>query len=189
MKAGAVVGSVVAISAGLAVILFLRTSDKPGSKGVGVGVGVKKAAAAKCTGGDYDCLPEVTFVSTEGEAITRAQLEGKVVMVNFWATWCAPCKAEVPALTATYHKHKHEGFELFGVMTDDVDNPALERFSKSFNLKYPVVRADYALMEAFKYPPNLPTTFIYDRSGKLVFERKGALREAELDRVLSKLLN
>lgn len=189
MKAGAVVGSVVTISAGLAVILFLRTSDKPGSKGVGVGVGIKKAAAAKCTGGDYDCLPEVTFVSTEGEAITKKQLEGQVVMVNFWATWCAPCKSEVPALTATYQKYRDRGFHLFGVMTDDVDNPALERFSATFNLKYPVVRADYALMEAFQYPPNLPTTFIYDREGKLVFERKGALREAELDRVLAGLLD
>ncbi len=184
MKAGPVIGAVVAIGAALAVIILLRTSGPEGT-----GVGVKQAEAARCEKGSSDCLPKLTFVNTEGEAITPEQLDGKVVMINFWATWCHPCQSEVPNLTRAYQKYKQKGFVLFGIMTDDVDNPGLERFAKAHHLDYPVIRVDGSLLEAFGYPDRLPTTFIYDRHGKLRVNRLGALRDADLEQILPGLLD
>ena len=88
------------------------------------------------------CLPALNYLDTGGTMWTREQLTGKVVMVNFWATWCGPCKAEVPALTAAYRKYKDQGFVLLGVLMDaeDVSDEQLEVFSKGYQLDYPVVR-------------------------------------------------
>jgi thiol-disulfide isomerase/thioredoxin len=191
MKTSAVIGGIVTVAAGLAVIVLLRTSDSSDSgRGVKVGVGVGKAEAAGCDKKSAECLPDLDFVDVQGQVFTPETYEGKVVMVNFWATWCNPCKIEVPHLTRAYQKYKDQGFVLFGVMTDDADGnlDAFEKFKATYKLNYPVIPADVPIMEHWNYPPNLPTTFIYDRHGKLHTTKTGILREADLERILPELL-
>ncbi|HEY0192912.1 MAG TPA: TlpA disulfide reductase family protein, partial [Kofleriaceae bacterium] len=145
------------------------------------------AAVAECAKGGRDCLPDVSYTDVGGKAYTHEQLLGKVVLVNFWATWCHPCQSEIPALSKAYDKFKDKGVVFLGVMTDSPDSQALLNFQSDFEMTYPVVRSNSDLMLSYNYPDALPTTFVFDRNGKQVFTRTGALRDSDLDSLLAKL--
>src|SRR5689334_6640301 len=85
------------------VIIFLVHLSDDGNK---IEIGSKRASA--CVKGD-DCLPDVKYIDTTGKAYTAADLAGKVVVVNFWATWCHPCQQEIPDLSKLYEKYKSQG--------------------------------------------------------------------------------
>lgn len=172
-----------------AVALFVILSSSVSSDGGKVKLGVPSAEA--CTSTEpTKCLPHIDYLDKAGTAWTHDALAGKVVMVNFWATWCAPCKAEIPALTAAYEHHGDEGFVLLGVMmdSDTVDDEALAEFNKATGLDYPVVPIDADIWTAFDAPDALPTTFIYDRAGTLRLHHRGPLSEPDLEAVLAELM-
>jgi thiol-disulfide isomerase/thioredoxin len=178
----ALIGLLLAGTVGVVIFLFVHLS-KDGSIRPGA-----NAAHAECTKGERDCLPDVNYVDTDGVAYSHASLAGKVVLVNFWATWCRPCLTEIPDLSRAYDKYKAKGVVFLGVMTDTPDNQALLNFKSDYDMSYPVVRASSDLMVSFNYPDALPTTFVYDRKGKEVYRHVGPLRERELDRVLGQLV-
>jgi thiol-disulfide isomerase/thioredoxin len=178
----ALIGVLLAGVAGMIIFLFVNMSRDgrihPGPT----------AAHAECKRGQPDCLPEVNYTDTTGAAYKREQLAGKVVLVNFWATWCHPCQSEIPALSKAYDKYKAKGVVFLGVMMDNVDSQQLLNFQSDYEMTYPVVRSNSDLMVSYNYPDALPTTFVYDRSGKQVYNRVGPLRESELDSLLGQLV-
>lgn len=169
--------------------VFLALSSSVSRHGVEVEVGVR-AAAACSSDQPAECLPELDFIDNEGNAWTRESLTGQVVMVNFWATWCAPCKTEIPALSASYQRYADKGFVLLGVMTDShsVDDETLRSFSEETGLAFPVVAVDSDIWKAFDAPGALPTTFVYDRTGSLRVNHRGPLSESQLEEILDELL-
>jgi cytochrome c-type biogenesis protein len=144
-------------------------------------------AHAACAGDE--CLPDVKFVDTTGAAHTAASLRGKVVLVNFWATWCGPCKKEIPDLSKLYLKYKAKGVVMLGVLTNDNPSEAdLLNFQSDAVMEFPIVRQTSDILVSFNYPQALPTTFIYDRSGRRVGKpRVGAIKPDELDATLAQL--
>jgi thiol-disulfide isomerase/thioredoxin len=178
----ALIGVLLAGIAGMIIFLFVHVS-KDGRIRTG-----PPSVHAECTRGQPDCLPEVNYVDTTGVAYNRETLTGKVVLVNFWATWCHPCQKEIPDLSKAYDRYKARGVVFLGVMTDSPDNQQLLNFQSDYEMSYPVVRANSDLMVSFHYPDALPTTFVYDRTGKQVFSRVGPVREAELDSLLGQLV-
>jgi thiol-disulfide isomerase/thioredoxin len=178
----ALIGILLAGIAGMVIFLFVHVS-KDGRIHPG-----PTSAHAECTRGQRDCLPEVNYVDTSGVAYNREALKGKVVLVNFWATWCHPCQSEIPALSKAYDKYKAKGVVFLGVMTDTPDSAALLNFQSDYDMSYPVVRANSDLLVSYNYPDALPTTFVYDRGGKQVFSHVGALRESDLDSLLGQLV-
>lgn len=133
--------------------------------------------------------PQVTFVSLQGEKITTADLRGKVVLVNFWATDCAVCIKEMPAITATYQKYRAQGFETIAVaMKYDPPNYVLNYVEKTA-LPFTVALDPLGeLAKAFGDVRQTPTTFVIDRHGGIVtrivgepdFVRLHALLEQKL---------
>ena len=177
----ALVGALLAGTVGMIIFLFVHLSKdgqiRPGSA----------TAHAGCIQGQQDCLPEADYVDTTGVAYPRASLAGKIVLVNFWATWCAPCKKEIPDLSRAYEKYKSKGVVFLGVLIDNPDNQQLLNFQSDHEMAYPVVRATSELMAVYNNPDQYPTTLVYDRRGKQVFSRIGMVRERELDSLLATL--
>lgn len=177
----ALVGLLVAGMIGMIAFLFVHLS-KDGKLRPGTA-----PAAAECAKGERDCLPEVSYTDVAGTSYTRPSLAGKVVLVNFWATWCHPCQKEIPDFSKIYDKYKEKGVVFLGVVMDTVDEQQLLNFRSDYEMTYPVVRSNSDLMVAYNYPDKMPTTYVFDRHGKQVFSRIGPVREQELDSLISRL--
>jgi thiol-disulfide isomerase/thioredoxin len=148
-----------------------------------------KSAQASCSTAD-ECLPTVDYHDIHKQPFKKSNLDGKVVVVNFWATWCGPCKKEIPAFNRTYIEYKGKGVEFLGVLYDNqVDDTGLLNFMSDHEMTYPVIRADRPVLEAYAYPKALPTTFIYDRKGKLLEMHRGPMSEASLRAQLDEALS
>lgn len=147
-----------------------------------------KQAQAACGTGD-ECLPDVKYIDTTGVAHTPDSLRGKVVLINFWATWCGPCKKEIPDLSKVYLKYKDKGVVMLGVLAND--NPSddeLLNFQSDYEMEFPVVRQSSDILVSYNYPQALPTTFIFDKHGKRVGKpRVGAIKVHELEATLAEL--
>jgi thiol-disulfide isomerase/thioredoxin len=146
------------------------------------------ASAKTCQVGERDCLPDLSYVDTSGVAYTPQSMAGKVVVVNFWATWCGPCLKEIPDLSRVAEQYKDRGVVVLGVMTDAPDNQTLLNFQSDNMMAYPVVRASSEILISYDYPKALPTTFIYDRRGKRAHSHVGPLRADQLAKYLDPLL-
>lgn len=134
------------------------------------------------------CLPDVSYTDTSGKAYTPKDLAGKVVVINFWATWCKPCQKEIPDLSKVSERYKDKGVIVLGLMTDNPDGQQLLNFQSDNDMTYPVVRVSSDILVSFNYPEQLPTTFVFDRSGTQVFTHIGALREDKLVELLEPLV-
>src|SRR5688500_7024562 len=145
-------------------------------------------AQAACAGDA--CLPDVKYIDTDGKAHTPDSLRGKVVIINFWATWCGPCKKEIPDLSKLYLKYKDKGVAMLGVLAnDDPTDDALLNFQSDYEMEFPVVRQSSDILVSLNYPQALPTTYIFDRAGKRVGKpRVGAIKSEELDATLKQLI-
>ena len=128
-----------------------------------------------------------------GDTLDGRKIEatGHVTIVNYWATWCAPCRAEMPVLDAYYRKHHAEGLTMVAVSLDDgVSKSKLREVTSGF--AFPVARIGDVKMPRKDIPKALPVTRVYDRTGKLVFATKGDGRStidvATLEHVVSPLL-
>jgi peroxiredoxin len=130
-------------------------------------------------------IPEVTLTTIQGEKVTPAELRGKVVLVNFWATSCVTCVKEMPKLVATYRKHRDRGFETIAVaMSYDPPNYVLHYAEKNA-LPFKVVLDPVgAAARAFGDVSLTPTTFVIDRRGTIVKRYLGEPDFAELDRII-----
>src|SRR5262249_12305822 len=117
-------------------------------------------------------LPAMTDL--DGRTIAQADLAGKVVLVNFWATWCGPCREEVPELIAL--KEKYRGKLLIIGISQDSEPPAtVKAFAQARGMNYPVVMDTDALDNLFPGVSALPTTFLVDREGRVVKKHVGML--------------
>jgi thiol-disulfide isomerase/thioredoxin len=117
--------------------------------------------------------------------------KGEVTLVHYWATWCAPCRIEMPVLDAYYRKHHGQGLEMLAISIDQgVSTRKLREATAAF--AFPVARVDDVKMPRRDIPVALPVTRVYDRSGRLVFASKGDGRStidmATLERVVTPLL-
>jgi len=131
-------------------------------------------------------LPEFTMTDLDGQTMSLPDWQGKVVLVNFWATWCAPCLVEIPDLISLQDRYRDQ-LLVIGVSEDEEDVD-LQAFADEHQLNYPIVRSTPEVREAFPGVIALPTTFVINRDGLMTMKHVGLLypRETEaMTRVLA----
>jgi thiol-disulfide isomerase/thioredoxin len=127
---------------------------------------------------DSDPAPEFAVKGIDGSAVNLADARGKVVLLNFWATWCGPCRMEVPDLVELQKKYQ-DRLQVIGLVVDDADEDAVRKFAKRYGINYPIAMATDEMRFQFGGVPALPTSFIIDPQGRVVQKHIG-LRDPEL---------
>lgn len=110
-------------------------------------------------------VPEFAVTDLDGGRWSSENLRGQVMVVNFWATWCAPCRIEVPSLQALHEDYADRGVVVLGLSADVTGEDAVRRYLEERGVTYPVAMADGAVRRAFGGVNALPTTFVIDRRG------------------------
>lgn len=134
-------------------------------------------------------LPEFSLKDLQGREISSADLRGKIVLIDFWATWCQPCKKEMPGYQKLLDLYSARGFAVIGFKFDtmmDTEDPV--QFAKKIGVRYPLAVAPEELKKKFGGIEGLPTTMLYDRKGilrkKVIGFEYTAVLEAELKPLL-----
>jgi thiol-disulfide isomerase/thioredoxin len=132
--------------------------------------------------------PEWSAVDLDGNPVASSAFDGKVVLVGFWATWCPPCRREIPEFIDLQEKHGNDGLVVVGLSVDQKGPEAVKAFAEEMGINYPVLMADAALAQAFGGVRSIPTTFLIDRSGQIVARNVGYWSRDQLERELLPLL-
>lgn len=119
-------------------------------------------------------VPEFTVTDLDGRRISSSDLRGKVVIVNFWATWCPPCRAEIPDLNELQDKYRDQ-LVVLGISEDEAPVEVVKRFMADYRINYTVAMTSPELRKVFRGVVALPTTFVIDRDGRLVQRHTGLL--------------
>jgi len=128
---------------------------------------------------DRKAAPDFTLNDASGGAITLSALRGKVVLLNFWATWCAPCSLEIPWFVALQNSHKSAGLEIVGVSLDENGWEAVKPYIEARHVNYRVAIGNQEVTRLYGGVPSLPATFIIDRSGRIAAVHVGLCSQRE----------
>lgn len=133
--------------------------------------------------------PDFTLRAADGRNVRLEELRGQVVLVNFWATWCGPCREEMPRLNALYEKYRKSGFVLLGVNIDDDPHAALATAAK-LGVSFPVLLDTDKKVSKLYDLSTMPSTVVIDRDGKMRFVHRGyrAGTEGEYEQQIRGLL-
>ena len=134
-----------------------------------------------------DPAPEFQLAGLDGKPISLAGARGKIILLNFWASWCGPCRAEVPDLVELQTRYK-DRLQVIGLVVDDDDMDVIHQFVRDFGINYPVAVAPVELRIQYGGIPALPTSFLLDAQGRVVQKHVGlrdpALYEIEIRALL-----
>ncbi|MBK9925732.1 MAG: TlpA family protein disulfide reductase [Anaerolineales bacterium] len=132
--------------------------------------------------------PELTLTDTQGITHSLADYKGQVVLVNLWATWCPPCKDEMPTLDAYYNKHKEDGFIIIAINDGD-PAPEVIQFVKDYRLTFPVwIDLNYTATEQVFKTLNLPSSFVIDRNGTIRLQWVGGINSKMLEKFVTPII-
>jgi len=131
-------------------------------------------------------LPDLT-----GRPRRLAEWQGKVVLCNFWATWCAPCRKEIPMLVSLRNEYASQGFEIVGIAVDNADK--VREFSSKYNISYPILVAEASGLDLIRKLGNtagaLPFTVMLDRNGAILSRKLGILHKEDIEPKIKALLS
>jgi cytochrome c biogenesis protein CcmG, thiol:disulfide interchange protein DsbE len=124
--------------------------------------------------------PRYGATTLAGDSVSTGALAGKVVLLNVWATWCAPCRAEIPYLQSLYEQHRAGGLEIVGVSVDARgQDEAIRDFAQEFRMTYPIWRDPDERVQSLYMALGVPSSYLIDRTGTLRWRRLGTIRESD----------
>ncbi len=132
--------------------------------------------------------PSYTLVTLDGDTIRSSDLRGSVVVANFWATWCVPCRLEMPSLQNLHERHAGEDLRVLGFAVDVGGGAGVRAFVDERGITYPIGRASGAEQRAFGGIAGIPTTFVIDRDGTVRHRVVGYFAPPALEAAVSRLL-
>ncbi len=132
-------------------------------------------------------VPAITLTDLSGNTFNPSRYKGQVVLINFWAVWCTPCREEIPQFMALEEKYGSRGFQAVGISLDDPEG-ALRDFCRESKVNYPIVMGNQKIAEAFGEVLGLPTTFLIGRDGLIHAKYEGATDFPKLEQEITALL-
>lgn len=180
----------------LLLVLACKQGEEPASGTAGYAADGKpqaqKSESAPAAGAEVgSTMPEYSALWLDGSKFDLASRRGKVVLLNVWATWCGPCRYEIPELQAIHAKYAPRGFEVLGVSVDESGPDAVRQFVDEHKMTYPVaLDAEGGRIATLLETTMLPTTVLLDRNGKIVWKKFGAIlpNDQELTEAIEKTL-
>lgn len=164
--------------------------------GVGAGIallgnpGALDKARSSSPGRPLDRLPEFSYQDLHGNERNSNEWPGQVLVVNFWATWCPPCRAEIPGFIAMQDKYRDRQVQFIGIAVDE--KALVAQFSEDLGVNYPLLLGDMDAVELSRKIGNrfggLPFTVVVDREGAIVHRQPGEMTQSELEPILEELL-
>jgi len=133
-------------------------------------------------------MPGWELADLDGKTVHSTDFKGRVVVLDFWATWCPPCRAGVPDFIELQKKYADQGLTVIGVSVDQAGLKTVKSFAEKNGINYPVVLADNKIVDAFGGIDGLPTTFIIDRNGNIVKSHLGFTPPAIIEKEVKALL-
>lgn len=142
--------------------------------------------------------PDFTLEDIHGNKVSLSSYKGKAVLLNFWATWCGPCKIETPWIIALRNKYASQGFEVLGISADDLDlgdkaklkeeKQEIAQFAQQMHIPYPVLLNADSISKPYGGLDDLPTSFYIDRNGTIVAAQVGITSQDEIEGNIRKAL-
>jgi cytochrome c-type biogenesis protein len=133
--------------------------------------------------------PDFTLESLDGRNIRLSDLRGKAVLLNFWATWCVPCKIEMPWFVELQNQYGAQGLQIVGVAMDDASKEEIAKFAKDMGVNYPILIGKEAVGDQYGGVPALPETFFIGRDGKIVDKILGLRGKADIEDDIKRALD
>ena len=139
-------------------------------------------------GGSSQPAPQFSLPNLDGKQVSLKDFANKVVIVDFWATWCGPCRQEIPHLNRLYEDYRGKGFEIVGISMDTDEPESIKKFTKDFRMEYTIVIGNDNVAQDFGVA-GYPTTVILDRKGNIVKKYTGFLPSfvPEMERTIKEL--
>ena len=138
--------------------------------------------------GKVQAAPAWELKDLEGKAVKLSDFKGKVVLLNFWATWCPPCRKEIPALIALQNQYKDQGLVVVGISLDQGGASTVKPFATRMKINYPLVIGDEKTAAAYGGIQAIPTTFYIDREGNVAGQHQGDADKAAFEAAIRPLL-
>jgi peroxiredoxin len=169
----------VAVSVGIAILIFTGFWALPDSHHQGASTDMKQPAKV---------APDFELKSVDGRAAKLSDYRGKIVLLNFWATWCAPCRVEMPTLMALYDKYHAQGLEIIGVSMDDGGQERVEKYVNEMKINYPILHGNPSVADHYGGLRLLPQTVFITRDGKIVQTVIGMRSRKDFEIIIEQLL-
>ncbi len=144
--------------------------------------------AAEAPANSREAAPDFTLTGMNGVSIKLSDYRGKVVLLNFWATWCGPCKAEIPWFIEFEKLYKDRGFATLGVSMDEDGWQAVLPFVKQRGINYPVMIGTDGVAQLYGGIDSLPSTFLIDREGRIFSAHLGLVSRRDYEAEILKLI-
>ena len=153
----------------------------------------KRAGLARVRAAQTDirgkAAPEFSLESLQGNTIHLSDYRGKAVLLNFWATWCQPCKIEMPWFEEMQKQYGPQGLQVVGIAMDDASKEDITKFAKQMGVNYPILLGKEAVGDAYGGVQFLPSTFFIDRDGKITDRIFGLKSRSEIEDSIKQALD
>jgi len=136
---------------------------------------------------NYPMAPDFTVVDLDGKEFILSEHTGKVIFVNFWATWCPPCRAEIPNFIEVFDKYKDKGLLIIGISLDRGNPNKIKSFVEEYEINYPVAKGSMRLARDYGTGRVVPETFILDKKGRIMHKHIGYMDKEQAEQYFLEL--
>jgi peroxiredoxin len=182
--------TVIVLSVGLVIYVLVAgiSGSCPACSAITNLVGLSSSDETESGSASGSAMPSWELANLQGQLVRSADFEGKVVLLGFWATWCPPCRKEIPGFIELQERYGDAGLVVVGVSLDEGGPAAVAPFVSKEGINYPVVMGDSTIVGAFGGIPSIPTTFVIDRDGRIAERHVGYVSKSRFEKSIQALL-